>query len=288
MKKVIFALLLLMTAYSLTGTALAAGLTGNQQVNFAPALKTAPMVSGYVYDPSGGRISGATVRLGELVTSTNSNGHFVFSNVKQGVYTITAEKTGYRNGTLYNTAIDSNNNSRTNLLSIPLIGLYTISVSAVKDQAGASISPVVITVQTPGCPNTAVTLPGPGLIGGMAGLKEITVAGTDSRYLPLTRRITVIENTSQNFILSPRLYTISGVVTDTAGSPIPGISVIQDHQKSVTRANGSYSLTLPAGPGVRIRYNPSDSISCNRNYQSAEIVLDITQNLVKDMALAPK
>ncbi len=59
-------------------------------------------VNGAVADKSGGIVSGATVKLTNQATGivdqtkTNSDGHFVFINVKPGAYTIDAEAAGFK------------------------------------------------------------------------------------------------------------------------------------------------------------------------------------------------
>ena len=58
--------------------------------------------NGAVADKSGGVVSGATVKLTnqatEIVdhTKTNSDGHFVFINVKAGAYALDAEAAGFK------------------------------------------------------------------------------------------------------------------------------------------------------------------------------------------------
>lgn len=265
------------------------GPTGAHKLNSAPSLKIVPTVTGLVYDYHGGRIPGATVKLGDLVTTTNSTGNFVFSGVKQGIYTIVVEKSGYSTVTLYNRTISPEESYNRNL-EIALVGRYTLSI-AVKDQSGAYVSPATVTVQTPGYPHTALSFNGSGSthqVINMAGPKEITVVGLDTLYLPQTRQITVDGHMLQTFVLIPRLYTVQGVVTNSSGSPLPGIPIMQDGRKTNTDKQGRYVLSAPAGTSRRIIYNPADHPAHNANYQTAEVILNLTQNTAKNITLAAR
>jgi hypothetical protein len=72
------------------------GLTG-----LAFAQSSNPEVNGVVKDTSGAVISGATLHLidiatnTELTTTANSEGAFVFGNVRAGLYKIVAEHAGH-------------------------------------------------------------------------------------------------------------------------------------------------------------------------------------------------
>ncbi|MCX7796952.1 MAG: carboxypeptidase-like regulatory domain-containing protein, partial [bacterium] len=53
-------------------------------------------ISGNVVDATtGSPISGATVRVGSISTTTGTNGNYKLQNVPAGVQTVTAEKSGY-------------------------------------------------------------------------------------------------------------------------------------------------------------------------------------------------
>ncbi len=63
--------------------------SGNAVVTFSRSL------TGSVVGAEGNAIGGATVKLADMETTTDSSGHFEFENVTAGSHTLTAEKDGY-------------------------------------------------------------------------------------------------------------------------------------------------------------------------------------------------
>jgi hypothetical protein len=96
--------------------ALAVALAGTASVSWAQAVKGTLL--GTVSDAQGGAIQGATVTITETGTNigrtaeTNASGHYVFSNLKDGVYRVVVEMPGFRKVQRAGVVVDVNTTIR--------------------------------------------------------------------------------------------------------------------------------------------------------------------------------
>jgi hypothetical protein len=87
------------------------------------------------------------------------------------------------------------------------------------------------------------------LSGFSEGLYGLSVESSSYYCSPMTITINVPPNTTQrNFTCSTDLVTVRGIVTDSNGDPVGNVIVTDNAgRETITLADGSYSLDLPAG-----------------------------------------
>lgn len=198
-------------------------------------------LSGTVLDDQGLPVPGVTISDGTgYTTQTGADGTYVFSEMVEGSYTLTAEKSGYEitpaSILLTLTADLSGQDFTAQLIRYSISGL-------VVDSGSAPLAGVTI---TDGQGHTAQTAEDglytlPDLIPGSYSLSAVKTGYTFSPTA-LAVDLTTGDATSQNFTGTRNTYTISGTI-QTVGGPLAGVTVRAgaDHT-ALTAADGTYSL----------------------------------------------
>ena len=210
-------------------------------VNFSGSFTGYSIFGKTTYYDSNDAIAGVTISdgLGHEVTS-DLEGNYEFSYMMPGTYTLTASKAAYRFDPIEVNV--SNGNNYVNYIDGFFIG-YSIS-GKITDSAGSPISGVTI---SDGEEDTTTRSDGSYIFYNhmISDTYTLTVSKDGYSFTPSSISVDVEEEdvTGINFTGSFDGY-LSGKVTDSAGSPILGVTISDGagHQV-VTKSDGNYLLT---------------------------------------------
>ena len=198
-------------------------------------------VTGTVYSSAGGNVGhGATVTIGGVTGTTDSNGVFSLSNVPAGNRTVTVSQVGYQNYT--NSAIIPSGQSTLNLTMNANIVDGTVLSSA-----GGFVSGAVVTID--GVSGTTDTNGYFSIAGIPAGSSQ-PVNATRSGFITFSGSTPVSPGTTTtyNFTMTANPGTVTGTVSSSAGGYVSGAVVTIAGVSGTTDVNGVYSINgVPAG-----------------------------------------
>ena len=237
----------------------------NQTVNFtfrstAPVTPTSGTVSGIVTS-AGSPVSGASVSIGSLSTSTSSSGSYTIANVPIGTSTISVSAAGYNDAVRTVTVIAGQDNAAD-------ISLTLIPTTSNGGTLFGTITNSVTNVTIPGVSGAINTTPtrqfttdssGVFIISNIpAGSYTITAVGDD--YNENSRIVTVTSSqiinasfslTPVDVPVTPTTGTVSGTVMNSATNELISgatITVVGTSLNASTNDAGSYTiLQVPEG-----------------------------------------
>ncbi|WP_435415043.1 carboxypeptidase-like regulatory domain-containing protein [Polaribacter aestuariivivens] len=119
------------------------------------------------------------------------------------------------------------------------------------------------------------------------------------KYVPEDLNFTTVDSVIPNFnpnlvFVSPpqkKTITISGVITDTEGNPIPNASVSvlnNTNNGTTTDFNGKYTLTVPEGEQLEVRYIGFKPEIFNANKSNINIFLEESINELDEVVVTAK
>ena len=204
-------------------------------------------ISGKVTNTSGAAISSATVWYSGGTTKTDSSGDYTFSNVPPETYTVTASQSGYQTSSNQNVSVSSGITTSSNLV---LTATSTGSIAGtVTNATGTGIANA--TVSYSGGSATATTNSSGGytlnVVPGTYGVTATAVG-----YLSATQpgvSVAAGATTALNFALT-QSGTISGTVTNGAGTGIANATVSYSGGSTTATSNSSGGYTLSVAPGT--------------------------------------
>ena len=204
-------------------------------------------ISGTVTNTSGAAIANATVWYSGATTKTNASGSYTFSNVPATeTYTVTASQNGYQTASNQNVNVSSGINTTSNFV---LTATSTGSIAGtVTNAAGSGIANAVISYS--GGASTAITNSN-GSYTLSVPLGSYSVTATATGYQSVIQQgvsVAAGVSTALNFVLQ-QTGTISGTVTNSAGSVIANATVSYSggSTTATTNSSGSYTLRVASG-----------------------------------------
>ena len=190
---------------------------------------------------SGNGIAGAQVN-GPGSASTDAAGNYSFSSVAPGTYIVSASASGYQPASVSVTVSSGSNAVQNFALGSPTTGSFSGKVTSAID--GRALSGASVTYSGGSALTDVNGAYGFGSV--TAGNYSVTV--TKSGWAKSAKLVSVASgaNTTANFQLATS-GIISGVVTNSAGSALPGVAismsggVIPANKNAVTSTSGAYS-----------------------------------------------
>ena len=204
-------------------------------------------ISGTVTNTSGAGISNATVWYSGGTTKTDSNGNYSFSNVPVGSYTVTGSQVGYQSASIQNVSVTSGSNAVSNLV-LTATSSGTIS-GIVTNMSGAAIVGAIISYSGG---STTATTNSAGSYTLAVGPGTYSVTASASGFLTSTQpNVSVTSNstTTVNFALA-QSGTISGTVTNSAGTGLANATVSYSGGSTTATTNSGGAYTLSVAPGT--------------------------------------
>lgn len=204
-------------------------------------------ISGAVVDSNGSAMAGVTVTYatGKSVT-TDSNGQFLIDDIVPGSYTVTPSLPGYSfspASTPVNLTADVSGLAFTGTRLTYLIrGLIATS-------GGVKIPGVTVTYGD----GLSVTTDTAGIFtiqGLYPGTYTLTPSLTDYLFTPASLQVVLgfANSTANNFTGTYITYAVTGVVRDSFGSLMSGVTIADGTGRTTTsNTSGAYTLNLPAG-----------------------------------------
>ena len=214
-------------------------------------------VSGRVTDADGAPVSGVSVTIDGVTTTTDSNGDYIFDTVPVGTHTATiTTPDGYTLTTSpppFTVPVDS----EAPITGVDFVVTANPSLTGMVTAAGSGVPGVTITAVGPSGTVSTVT----GADGGYtfpllpAGDYEITMTTPDGHLVvgaaARTETVAAIDVVNVDFALA-RTGSIEGAVRNDDGTPVPGVTVTIDGPDTpielTTGSAGDYSTgSLPPG-----------------------------------------
>ncbi len=223
---------------------------------------TAFAIAGATDLSGGGSLSGVTLTLGGAASGTVTSyagGNYSFANLANGTYTVTPSLAGYSfTPTSITVTVNNGNAIGRNFTATPLSG-GTYSISGTVTTSGGSALSGVTMVLT-GASSGSATTDANGnytFIGLANGTYTVTPSLTGYTFSPTSATVTVSGgnvggvNFTGTVTTTGATYSISGNVSLSNGSPLPGVAVTLSGAVSgsvSTNGTGNYSFTgLPNG-----------------------------------------
>ncbi|SIN85584.1 Carboxypeptidase regulatory-like domain-containing protein [Agromyces cerinus subsp. cerinus] len=214
-------------------------------------------VSGNVSDSEGNPMGGVSVTIGDVTTTTDSAGNYLFDTVPVGDYTATITTPDGYTVTTSPPPFTVPDGVETPITGVDFVVTANPSLSGTVTAAGAGVPGVTVTLTGPGDPVSTVTgadgtyrfplLP--------AGDYTVTMTTPDGTIAvgPSTRSESVAETevTGVDFALA-KTGSIEGAVTTDDGTPFPGATITITGPDGPTPissgSDGAYALAaLPPG-----------------------------------------
>ena len=211
-------------------------------VNFVATARSYT-ISGYARDSHGAPLGGVQVTAGGQSTATDSTGHYQLGGLPAGSYTVTPTLAEHsfspssRPVTVNHTLGDAHNQNFTGTV-------LTYSIGGTITESGQPLAGVLVSAGG----KTALTGAGGSytLTGLVAGAYTVTPSRNETVFTPGSLGVTVNQTagsaSGQNFTAGPRLYTISGKITDPTGAALAGVTVTVRGQTTQTASDGTYSV----------------------------------------------
>jgi len=214
-------------------------------IQIASTVTTTGTINGIVTTTAGVPLSGVTVSGGGASTETLTNGSFTLTNLAAGSVTLTATLAGYQNATMTVT-VQANT-----ALTAPALQLAPTApgsiTGTVTDNKGNAIAGATVS----GAGETVVTASNGSYSMSDVPAGTVTLTVTANGYANVSETVTVNSGaaaTAPTIQLVPNDGNVSGTVTNSAGTPLAGVSVNFGGGYTTTDANGNYALNkIPAG-----------------------------------------
>jgi uncharacterized membrane protein len=236
-------------------------------------------ISGTVTNTSGAGISNATVWYSGGTTKTDSNGNYSFSNVPVGSYTVTGSQVGYQSASNQNLSVTSGSNAVSNLV-LTATSSGTIS-GIVTNMSGAAIVGAIISYS--GGSTTATTnSAGSYTLAVAPGTYSVTASA--SGFLASTQpNVSVTSNstTTVNFALA-QSGTISGTVTNSAGTGLANATVSYSGGSATATTNSGGAYTLSVAPGT---YSVTASATGYQSSTQSNVIVSIGATTTANFSL---
>jgi protocatechuate 3,4-dioxygenase beta subunit len=205
-------------------------------------------ITGQVTDSAGDPVADVTISTGNETTMTASDGSYSFSGLDEGSYTLEATKTGCTFTPTSLSVTIPPDASGQDFTATCAPDTSTIS-GEVMDENGDPVAGV--TIADDAANSTTTSSDGTYALGDLpAGTYTFTPTLDGYTFEPASRTVSVPPDaTAQDFIATPRTYTITGSVMDTEGNPITNVEIATTGSLTTTTASdGSYSFSgLNAG-----------------------------------------
>ena len=205
---------------------------------------TSTGVSGSVTNvKAGSPLVGAKVTLGATATTSDSAGHYIFSNVAQGTYTLTASASGYLARSYSVTVTTGNTTSQNIALSTAGVLLGKVSNGSGVAVTGATVS---ITGGALASSFSATTNSSGSYNFGWVPVGTYAVTVTASGYNSTSASATLNsgQTTTLNVVVSAGAASISGRVTSASdGHALAGATISTVGATTMTDSNGNYNFS---------------------------------------------
>ncbi|MHC9539176.1 MAG: carboxypeptidase regulatory-like domain-containing protein [Vulcanimicrobiota bacterium] len=246
---------------------------------------TVGTVQGTVTDQTtSAKLSGVTVSIGTLTTTTDANGAYTIQNVPAGTQTIAATKTGYT-AVSSSVSVTAGQTTTKNISMSPGTAQVGTVQGTVTDQttsaklSGVSVAIGTLTATTDA--NGAYTIQNV-----PAGTQTITATKTGYTAVSSSVSVTAGQTTTKNISMTPgtaQVGTVQGTVTDqTTSAKLSGVSVAIGTLTATTDANGAYTIqNVPVG---------TQSIAATKTGYAAfsdSVTVAASQTTTKNISMTP-